>query len=151
LLSIIKSSTHNRGTSARSRGLPHRSYLAAENRILRAYLPADCGCPIRRDPHSPRSASNSVPGGLPSQARHHSGLVPEANCPQVRRSKHRRYLGRPPMDARVEALIHPWPGECWLGAPSDRGALRNLGDHISGQTVGNILKRHGITPAPKRS
>ena len=31
------------------------------------------------------------------------------------------------------------------------GALSNLGYRISDQTVGNILKRHGIAPAPKRS
>jgi putative transposase len=31
------------------------------------------------------------------------------------------------------------------------GALANLGHKLSDQTVGNILKRHGIAPAPKRS
>jgi transposase InsO family protein len=31
------------------------------------------------------------------------------------------------------------------------GALANLGHHVSGQTIGNILRRHGIAPAPKRS
>jgi len=31
------------------------------------------------------------------------------------------------------------------------GALSNLGYTVSDQTVGNILKRHGIAPAPKRS
>ena len=31
------------------------------------------------------------------------------------------------------------------------GALANLGHRISDQTVGNILRRHDITPAPKRS
>jgi putative transposase len=31
------------------------------------------------------------------------------------------------------------------------GALTNTGHHISDQTVGNILRRHGIAPAPKRS
>jgi len=31
------------------------------------------------------------------------------------------------------------------------GALSNLGYRISDQTVGNILKRRGIAPAPKRS
>jgi putative transposase len=30
------------------------------------------------------------------------------------------------------------------------GALANLGYAISEQTVGNILKRHGIPPAPER-
>ena len=31
------------------------------------------------------------------------------------------------------------------------GALSNLGYSVSDQTVGNILRRHGIAPAPKRS
>ena len=31
-----------------------------------------------------------------------------------------------------------------------QGALANVGDHISDQTVGNILKQHGIEPAPDR-
>ena len=31
------------------------------------------------------------------------------------------------------------------------GALANLGYTASDQTVGNVLKRHGIAPAPKRS
>jgi hypothetical protein len=29
------------------------------------------------------------------------------------------------------------------------GALANLGDRLSDQTLGNILRRHGIAPAPK--
>ena len=31
------------------------------------------------------------------------------------------------------------------------GALANLGHPVSDQTVGNILRRYGIAPAPKRS
>jgi hypothetical protein len=31
------------------------------------------------------------------------------------------------------------------------GALSNLGHPVCDQTVGNILRRHGIAPAPKRS
>jgi putative transposase len=31
------------------------------------------------------------------------------------------------------------------------GALANLGHHVSDQTVGNILRRHSIAPAPKGS
>jgi putative transposase len=31
------------------------------------------------------------------------------------------------------------------------GALANLGHSVSDQTVGNVLRRHGIAPAPKRS
>ena len=31
------------------------------------------------------------------------------------------------------------------------GALANLGHWVSDKTVGNVLRRHGIEPAPKRS
>ena len=31
------------------------------------------------------------------------------------------------------------------------GALANLGHQVSDETVGNILRRHGIAPAPQRS
>ena len=31
------------------------------------------------------------------------------------------------------------------------GALANLGHPVSDQTVGNILRRHGIAPVPERS
>jgi hypothetical protein len=31
------------------------------------------------------------------------------------------------------------------------GALANLGHNVSDQTIGNVLKRHGIAPARKRS
>ena len=30
------------------------------------------------------------------------------------------------------------------------GALANVGHHLSDRTVGNILQRHGISPAPQR-
>ena len=30
------------------------------------------------------------------------------------------------------------------------GALANLGHEISDQTVGNVLRRHGLPPAPER-
>jgi len=52
----------------------------------------------------------------------------------------------------VEALIVRMAREN-SGWGYDRivGALANLGHHVSNQTVGNILRRHGIAPAAKRS
>jgi len=38
-----------------------------------------------------------------------------------------------------------------LGYDRIAGALANLGHHVSDQTIGNILKQHGISPAPIRS
>jgi hypothetical protein len=67
-------------------------------------------------------------------------------------SKHRQYPGRPTVEPEVEALVVRMAREN-SGWGYDRivGALANLGHHVSDQTVGNILRRHGIAPAPKRS
>ena len=66
-------------------------------------------------------------------------------------SKHRAYPGHPKVDPEVEALVVRFAKEnpSW-GYDRIQGALANLGHHISDQTVGNILERHGIPPAPKR-
>jgi hypothetical protein len=52
----------------------------------------------------------------------------------------------------VEALVVKMAREN-TGWGYDRivGALANLGHRLSDQTVGNILRRHGIAPAPRRS
>ena len=67
-------------------------------------------------------------------------------------SKYRRYPGRPRIEPKLEALIVQMAKEN-SGWGYDRivGALANLGYTVSDQTVGNVLKRHGIAPAPKRS
>jgi putative transposase len=66
-------------------------------------------------------------------------------------SKQRRAPGRPAIDQEVEALVVRMAQEnpSW-GYDRIVGALANLGYTVSDQTVGNILKRHGITPAPER-
>ena len=67
-------------------------------------------------------------------------------------SKHRLYPGRPRIDRETEALILRMAREN-TGWGYDRiaGALSNLGHCVSHQTIGNILRRYGIAPAPKRS
>src|SRR2546422_7575161 len=66
-------------------------------------------------------------------------------------SQQRKALGRPPTDPELEALVVRMAQEnrAW-GYDRIVGALTNLGHSISDQTVGNILKRHGIAPAPER-
>src|SRR5437016_10450990 len=66
-------------------------------------------------------------------------------------STQRKALGRPKIDAELEALVVRMAQEnrSW-GYDRIVGALANLGHTISDQTVGNILKRHGIPPAPER-
>jgi putative transposase len=66
-------------------------------------------------------------------------------------SAQRKAPGRPPIDPELEALIVRMAQEnrSW-GYDRIVGALANLGYTISDQTVGNILKRHGLPPAPER-
>ena len=66
-------------------------------------------------------------------------------------SKARRYPGRPRIKREVEQLIIRMASENrdW-GYDRIAGALANLGHEISDQTVGNVLQRHGLPPAPER-
>ena len=66
-------------------------------------------------------------------------------------SKVRRGPGRPRLTREVEQLIVRMASENrdW-GYDRIVGALANLGYVISDQTVGNILHRHGLPPAPER-
>src|SRR3989454_1004084 len=66
-------------------------------------------------------------------------------------SKQRKATGRPAIDQEIEALVVRMAQEnrSW-GYDRIVGALANLGYTVSDQTVGNILKRHGLPPAPER-
>jgi len=66
-------------------------------------------------------------------------------------SRQRQSSGLPKIDPALEALIVRMAQEnrSW-GYDRIVGALANLDYKVSGQTVGNILKRHGIPPAPER-
>jgi len=64
-------------------------------------------------------------------------------------SHQRKAPGRPLIDQELEALIVRLAKEnrSW-GYDRIVGALANLGWTVSAQTVGNVLKRHGLPPAP---
>src|SRR6266436_7175871 len=66
-------------------------------------------------------------------------------------SQARRAPGRPRIDGEVEQLIVRMAEEnrSW-GYDRIVGALANLGHEISDQTVGNVLRRHGLPSAPAR-
>jgi transposase InsO family protein len=66
-------------------------------------------------------------------------------------SHQRKAPGRPMIDQELEALTVRMAKEnrSW-GYDRIVGALANLGLTVSDQTVGNVLKRHGIAPAPER-
>jgi putative transposase len=66
-------------------------------------------------------------------------------------AQHRRAPGHPKIDKDLEALVARLAQErrSW-GYDRIVDALRHLGYTISGQTVGNILQRHGLPSAPER-
>jgi putative transposase len=136
--------------------LLQNEYLIAENRILRAHLPARMRL---SDPE--RSTLAEIGKRLGRTALQQVACVakPDTILAWYRRliarkfdgSKRRASSGRPPMAHEVEALIVRFAREN-SGWGYDRivGALANLGHSVSDQTVGNILRRYGIAPAPKR-
>jgi transposase InsO family protein len=137
--------------------LLQNEYLAAENRILRAHLP------VRLRLSNPERATLAEIGkrvGRKAPAQVACVAKPDTILGWYRRlvaakfdgSKYRSYPGRPRISPEMEALIV----RCARENPSwgyDRiaGALINLGHDVADQTVGNVLRRHGIPPAPKRS
>src|SRR5262249_49981603 len=66
-------------------------------------------------------------------------------------SRFRKRVGRPRVAEEIERLVVRMANEnpSW-GYDRIVGALANLGHQLSDQTVGNILRRHGLSPAPKR-
>jgi len=63
----------------------------------------------------------------------------------------RQSVGRPRVHPEIVDLVIRFAREnmTW-GYDKIQGALANLGHTISAQTVGNVLKAHGIEPAPDR-
>ena len=137
--------------------LLRNEYLVAENGILRTKLPRRL-----RLSNPERVTLSEIGKRLGRKALHEVACVakPDTILAWYRRlvaqkfdgSKHRQYPGRPPVSSEIEALVVRMAREN-SGWGYDRivGALANLGHHISDQTVGNILRRNGIAPAPKRS
>ncbi len=66
-------------------------------------------------------------------------------------SRNRKKAGQPKTEKEIEELVIRFALEnpSW-GYDKIQGALSNLGYKISDETVGNVLKRNGIPPAPDR-
>jgi hypothetical protein len=136
--------------------LLRNEYLAAENQILRAKLPGRV-----RLSNPERITLAEIGKRMGRKALRDVACVarPDTILGWYRRlvaqkfdgSKQRQYPGRPPVTSEVEALVVRMAREN-SGWGYDRivGALANLGHQLSDQTVKNILRRHGIAPAPKR-
>jgi len=136
--------------------LLQNEYLIAENRILRSHLPARLRL---TDPQ--RATLATIGKRLGRQALQQVALIakPETILGWYRKliaqkfdgSKHRAYPGRPSVGREITDLIVRLARENsdW-GYDRIAGALKNLGHDVSDQTVGNVLRRFGIAPAPKR-
>ena len=66
-------------------------------------------------------------------------------------SERRKSPGRPRVKKEIVELVLRFAREnpTW-GYDRIQWALANVGYHISDQTVGNVLREHGIEPAPDR-
>ena len=130
--------------------------LAAENRILRAHLP---GRVTLSDGERRTLAQIGKRLGRKALAEIARVVRPETILAWHRRlvakkcdgSKKRTYPGRPSVDGTSAQLIVrvATDNRDW-GYDRIAGALANRGDAVSDQTVGHILTRHGIPPAPAR-
>ncbi len=136
--------------------LLRNEYLAAENRILRAKVK---GRLILSD--GEKATLAEIAYRLGRKALQEVAVVakPDTILVWYRKlvakkfagTKSRAYAGRPGVGEEVEGLVVQMAKEnpSW-GYDRIVGALVNLGHPLSDQTVGNILRRHGVAPAPQR-
>ncbi len=136
--------------------LLRNEYLAAENRILRGQIK---GRLLLSDGEKTTLAEIGRRLGRKALAAVAVAAQPDTILGWFRKlvsqkfdgSPFRRPVGRPPVGKAAEALVVQMAKEnpTW-GYVRIVGAMANLGHRLSDQTVGNILLRHGIPPAPKR-
>ena len=131
-------------------------YLVAENRIIRHQID---GCVQLTD--SERQELAKLGAKLGKKVLAEIATIAKAETilawnrkftdQLVDTSKFLKSVGRPRVDKEIEDLVIRMAQEnrAW-GYDRIVGALHNLGYTVSDQTVGNILKRQGIPPAPER-
>jgi putative transposase len=136
--------------------LARNEYLVAENRIMKAQLKGRL-----KLSDAEREALGEIGHRLGSKVLADVATIaqPDTILGWYRKlvarkfdgSKARRGPGRPRIKREVEQLIIRMASENrdW-GYDRIAGALANLGYQISDQTVGNVLRRHGLPPAPER-
>src|SRR5262249_39023934 len=136
--------------------LARNEYLVAENRILKAQLKARL-----KLSGAERAALGESGHRLGRKALTEVAAVarPDTILAWYRKlvaskfdgSKARRRPGRPRIWRKVEQLIVRIAEENrdW-GYDRIAGALANLGYKVCDQTIGNVLQRHGLPPAPER-
>ena len=132
-------------------------YLVEENRVLREQI----GCRRLRfnDDHRRRLAAKAKKLGRKILAQ-----VATIVTPQTLLAWHRKLIaqkydgsayrtpGRPLTSTKISDLVIRMAEENggW-GYRRIQGALSNLGHEIARTTIANILKRHGMEPAPERN
>ncbi len=136
--------------------LVRNEYLVAENRILRNQI---TGRVRLTDGERTTLAALGKRLGKQALAEVMSVVKPETLLAWHRKliarkfdgSTYRRYPGRPRIDPAIEPFVVQFAQEnrTW-GYDRIVGALKNVGYTVSDQTVGNILKRHNLLPAPER-
>src|SRR5215471_9674361 len=136
--------------------LVRNEYLVTENRILRHQLKGRL-----RLSDGERTALAEIGYRLGKQALQDVATIVKPDtilgwhrtlvAPKCDGFTQRQSPGRPKIDPELEALVMRLAQEnrSW-GYGRIVGALANLGLTVSDQTVGHILKRHGIPPAPER-
>ena len=137
--------------------LLRNEYLAAENEILLSKLSGRR--PQLRDSERIRLAKLGKRLGLKALKDVAAIVKPETVLAWYHKlvakkfdgSAKRGRSGRPRIDEEVEKLVLRMVEEnpTW-GYDRVAGALSNLGHDISDETVGNILKRNGVPPVPRR-
>jgi hypothetical protein len=136
--------------------LVRNEYLAAENRILRAKIK---GRLQLSDGEKRTLAEIAHRLGRKALAEVAMAAKPDTILRWFRKLVARKFdgsacrqsVGRPRVEKTIEDLIVRIAQEnpSW-GYDRMVGALANLGHSVSDQTVGNVLKRRGIAPAPQR-
>ena len=136
--------------------LLRNEYLVAENRILKAQLKT----PLRVT-DAERMTLAEIAHRLGRKALEDVANVvkPDTLLGWYRRliarkfdgSKSRHYPGRPRIDHEIDQwVVRMAQDNSDWGYDRIAGAMANLGYRLSDQTVGNILQRNGIPPAPER-
>jgi transposase len=136
--------------------LLRNEYLAAENRILRGQIK---GRVLLSEGEKATLAEIAHRLGRKALEQVGSTAQPDTILGWYRKliankfdgSRFRQRVGRPRVDQEIERLVVRMAKEnpSW-GYDRIVGALANLGHRLSHQTVRNILRRHSLSPAPKR-
>jgi len=131
-------------------------YLAAENRILRNQIDGRL-----RLTDNERKELAEIGAKLGKKALADIATIAQPDTilawnrkfanQKVATAERPKSVGRPRIDPETEEWVVRMAREnrSW-GYDRIQGGLNHLGYTISDQTVGNILKRHGISPAPER-